>query len=96
VVKKEVKLTDTDLSKDEIDKKMKFLKSYRKHSNKLHGDLMEVKNNGNLTQDVVNRKSNILSNNIAICDYQIRIIENELMIDNLRKDNLKIKTNITV
>lgn len=38
------------------------------------------------------RQINIAQNNIEICKLQRIILENELLVDKLRKDNYKIKT----
>ena len=35
-----------------------------------------------------------MSNNIQIAEHQIRILESQLMVDKIRKENYKIKTNL--
>ena len=41
-----------------------------------------------------NRK--LMSNNIQIAEHQIRILESQLMVDKIRKENYKIKTNLII
>ena len=41
---------------------------------------------------IVDEKIKLAMNSMDICTYQINILESQLMVDKLRKDNYKIKT----
>jgi len=87
-------------SQEQIDRKLKSIDSWKEEQVKqekmfdtLNDTLSEIQESN--LQEVVNDKLRLVSNSIQICKYQIKILESQLMVDKFRKDNYKVKMNMT-
>ena len=86
-------------SQEQIDRKLKSIDSWKEERarlKKMYRSLDDTKKSvifSNL-QKVVNDKLRLVSNSIQICEYQIKILESQLMVDKFRKDNYKVKMNM--
>ena len=87
-------------SQEQIDRKLKSIDSWKEEQVKqekmfdtLNDTLSEIQDSN--LQEVVNDKLRLVSNSIQICKYQIKILESQLMVDKFRKDNYKVKMNMT-
>lgn len=84
------------LSQEQIDRKLERIESWKEEwRNKekillsLQDTLTEV-NHDNL-RDIVNDKIHLALNSINVCKYQIKILDSQIKVDKLRKENYKIK-----
>ena len=86
-------------SQEQIDRKLIRIQSYVEAEERYQEQVQQINDRINPTKnlsqcdmDRYDRNKSILLNDIKICKLQRVILENELMIDKLRKDNYKIKT----
>tara|TARA_R100001460_G_C3459176_1_gene165732 strand:+ start:298 stop:606 length:309 start_codon:yes stop_codon:yes gene_type:complete len=86
-------------SQEQIDRKLKSIDSWKEERAKqkkmyysLDETLSEIRDSN--LQEVVNDKLRLVSNSIQICEYQIKILESQLMVDKFRKDSHKVKMNM--
>jgi len=87
-------------SQEQIDRKLKSIDSWKEERAKqkkmyhsLDETLSEIRDSN--LQEVVNDKLRLVSNSIQICEYQIKILESQLMVDKFRKDSYKVKMNMS-
>ena len=87
-------------SQEQIDRKLIRIQSYVEAEERYQEQVQQIndriiphKNLSQCDMDRYDRNKSILLNDIKICKLQRVILENELMIDKIRKENYKIKTN---
>lgn len=90
-------------SQEQIDRKLIRIQSYVEAEERYQEQVQQINDRINPTKnlsqcdmDRYDRNKSILLNDIKICKLQRVILENELMIDKIRKENYKIKTNYEV
>ena len=86
-------------SQEQIDRKLIRIQSYVEAEERYQEQIQEIKDkiipnvsHCELDMDRYDRNKSILLNDIKMCKLQRVILENELMIDKLRKENYKIKS----
>ena len=84
-------------SQEQIDRKLQSIERWNKKELEHYRNRQEYNDKIIVTvnADVIKRlerQRDIAHNNVKICKLQRYILENELLVDKLRKDNYKIKT----
>ena len=85
-------------SQEQIDRKLQSIDRWRDSIERYRTQRQELNDNAEIDSrtkrfnPVDVKKMKLISNNIEMCLLNISIIENELLIDKLRKENYKIKT----
>jgi len=89
-------------SQEQIDRKLERIESWRDSIERYRTQRQELNDNAEIDSrtkrfnPVDVKKMKLISNNIEMCMLNISILENELMIDKLRKENYKIKSKYEV
>ena len=78
-------------SQEQIDRKLIRIQSYVE-AEEINDKIIPNVSHCELDMDRYDRNKSILLNDIKMCKLQRVILENELMIDKLRKENYKIKS----
>lgn len=85
------------LSQEQIDRKLERIESWKEEWREKEKLLMSLQdtltevNHDNL-RDIVNDKIHLALNSINVCKHQIKILDSQIKVDKLRKENYKIKT----
>jgi len=94
-------------SQEQIDRKLKSIESWKDTITRYKKQVQEINDNIATyrwkdhahyahTLNIMERSRELLRNNIQIAEYQVRILESQLMVDKIRKQNYKIKSKYDV